>query len=339
MNSFSQVFRSPKFLLFLLLVTTATLISSYYSLDANNYQIIFKDHSSSGWSNLLNEVKRYEAFYLVLAKLYSGWPSIIWFATIAVFSVGLKLLLIQHTSRHFYWSVLAYVGFFFVLYDGTVIRASLAIIIAYWGAWFFSQRYYLLAFLLVSIAATCFHYSLAFFFVVVLFKSKRVSLFLIAAYPLLVGLWFLGFDFISVGEGVVSSLSADFPGINKLRSYLLRADPNGVPYSLFFLGLYLSSMVIYFFYQRQLTDFERICLNCVFMSFLVLAIFVGVQDIQIRVSEIFRFGLVFIFPLYYDLLREWVRPLWLVNLIFCLALLFYFNYYVIQAGLIILPHS
>jgi len=334
MNSFSQVFRSPKFLLFLLLVTTATVISSHYSLDANAYQIIFKDHSSSGWSNLLNETKRYEAFYLVLAKLYSGWPSIIWFATIAVFSVGLKLLLIQHTSRHFYLSVLAYVGFFFVLYDGTVIRASLAIIIAYWGAWFFSQRYYLLAFLLVSIAATCFHYSLAFFFVVVLFKSKRVSLFLIAAYPLLVGLWFLGFDFVSVGGGIVSSLSADFPGINKLRSYLLRVDPNGVPYSLFFLGLYLSSMVIYFFYQRQLTDFERICLNCVFMSFLVLAIFVGATATQNRVSEIFRFGLVFVFPYYFKFISDWLLNKFWSSVVLVIGLIAYFYKFTVIQGLI-----
>ncbi len=75
-----------------------------------------------------------------MAKLYNNSYSILWFASIAFISLGLKLLLIYKVSRFFYWSLALYLVYFFVLFDGTVIRISLAIIIAYWGAWFFSNQ-------------------------------------------------------------------------------------------------------------------------------------------------------------------------------------------------------
>ena len=334
-----QVLRNPRFYLFLLLTIIATIISAYLSPDSIHYQGSLSYHSAQSWADFFVEMKSFEAFYLTLAKLYKGQPSYLWFATIALFSVSLKLLLIQQASRHFYLSLMAYLCCFYVLLDGTVIRASLAIVIAYWGAWFLSKHRYPLAVFLIFIAATCFHYSLVFFFLVLLFNSKRLSLFLIVLYPLLILFWFFDYSVLGSLFSFLTSLNDGIPGVEKLQGYLLIEDEHAAPYSLQFIVLYLLSVLVYWRYRGEVQTFEQISFNCVFMSLVVLAIFVGAQDIQIRVSEIYRFGFVFVFPFYYNFLSEWIKPLWLVNLIFCLALLFYFNYYVMQAGLITLPRD
>jgi hypothetical protein len=126
-------------LVLVILATSATIISAYTSLDSLDslaYQRIFLKISLRPWGEIWKETREYN-FFLVLAKLYNNSYSILWFASIAFISLGLKLLLIYKVSRFFYWSLALYFVYFFVLFDGTVIRISLAIIIAYWGAWFF----------------------------------------------------------------------------------------------------------------------------------------------------------------------------------------------------------
>ncbi len=334
MLDFIQISRSPKFFLYIVLAIIATLLSAYLSLDSVAYQRIFERYSSTGWSGFLGEMRRYEAFYIGLAKLYQGLSSIVWFSTIALFSVGLKLLLIQKSSRHFYWSVAVYLGCFFVLFDGTVIRASLAIVIAYWGAYFFSKNRYLIAFALVLLATFFFHYSLAFFFVVILFRCRDVSWVLIASYPVLVGVWLLGYDLLHLSLDLIKDMDENIVGVGKLKSHLLQIDNDAVPYSIQFIVLYLMSVCVFWCYRNDLTDFERICFNCVFMSLVVLVLFVGSTATQNRTSEIFRFGLVFIFPLYYCYLLEWIRKPWLAMTLTAIGLSAYFYKFVILQGLI-----
>jgi hypothetical protein len=176
--------------MFVILATSATIISAYTSLDSLAYQRIFLKISLRPWGEIWKETREYN-FFLVLAKLYNNSYSILWFASIAFISLGLKLLLIYKVSRFFYWSLalyfvyFVYFVYFFVLFDGTVIRISLAIIIAYWGAWFFSNQRYILALGLLLLSASCFHYSLAFFSVVVFFNRRSTSIVLVILYPLL----------------------------------------------------------------------------------------------------------------------------------------------------------
>jgi len=121
---------------FFILVPMATIISAYLSLDSVGYQNIFSVYSSTPWHNLWFEAYSYELFFLVLAKTLQGCFSIVWFGLIATFSISLKLALIEKGSRHFYLSLLIYLSYFFVLQDGTAIRVSLAIAIAFWGDFF-----------------------------------------------------------------------------------------------------------------------------------------------------------------------------------------------------------
>lgn len=327
---------SIKILLFLLfiLVSAAAVFSAYLSLDSSAYQKIFSKFSASGWGNVWAEIRQYELFFLVLAKLYNNFHSIFWFASIAFISVGLKLFLIYKVSRLFYWSLALYLFYFFVLFDGTVIRVSLAIIIAYWGAWFFANGRYFIALGLLLLSASCFHYSLAFFSVVVFFNRRSTSVVLIILYPLLVAFWYAGYDILHLSSDLIRSLDVNMVGVDQLIKYLRRISPDAVLYSLHFTALYVGSVMVFLRYRDELTSFERICFNCVFMSVVVLAVFVGATVVQNRVSEIFRFGLVFIFPFYYKYLLEWVKNPFLATGLIALGLMAYFYKYVVLQGLI-----
>ena len=82
------------FLLLFLLTFLATVVSSSFSLDSIGYQDFFSYYSQSSWSKIWTEIRGYELFFLVSAKIFNGWPSVLWFFVIAVFSISLKLFLI-----------------------------------------------------------------------------------------------------------------------------------------------------------------------------------------------------------------------------------------------------
>ncbi|QRV25177.1 EpsG family protein [Marinomonas foliarum] len=326
-------------LIFVFLVFLATVLSAYLSLDSLAYQEIFKKYSATGWSKIWLEIRDYEFFFLALAKVFNGWPSIIWFAIIALCSVSLKLILIHKGSRDFYLSVLLYVAYFFVLQDGTGIRVSLAIAIAFFGAFFFSTGRKFLAPFMITCAAFLFHYSLALFFLIFAFRGKKITYILILTWPCLIVLWWLGLSGISVIKMLVVHIDPEWIGFNQLRSYALRFNETSTPYSVQFIFLYIASVIVFFRFKDDLTSFEVICFNCVFVSLIFLAVFAGAEGLQNRVSEIFRFGLVFVFPLYYRFCLEVTKKPVIANVLIGIGLAGYFYYYVLRAGLIVWPDS
>lgn len=327
------------FFIFILLFALATIISAYLSLDSSNYQGIFKKYSATDWSKIWLEIKDYEIFFLALAKIFNGWSSIIWFAVIAACSVSLKLILIHKGSRSFYLSVLLYVTYFFVLQDGTGIRVSLAIAVAFFGAFFFSTGRNFLALFIISCAAFLFHYSLALFFLIFAFRNKKITYVLILTWPCLIVLWWLGLSGISVIKMLVVHIDPDWIGFNQLRSYALKFNETSAPYSVQFIFLYITSVIVFFRFKNDLTYFEVICFNCVFVSLVFLAVFAGAESLQNRISEIFRFGLVFVFPLFYRFCLEVTNKVMIANIIIGTGLAGYFYYYVLRAGLIVWPDS
>lgn len=324
-------------IIILLTTVVASFVSAYLSLDAIAYQRIFARYSASGWLNILTEIRGHEIFFIMSAKVLSEFPSLIWFFCIALLSVTLKICLMVKTSRIFYWSYFFYLAYFFVLLDGTQIRVSLAIIIAFWGAYFFSIGRNALATVIIVLSALFFHYSLSVFLIIFLFKSKRITSTLIVLWPLSVALWFLGFDFLSVFKFLVSYTGRDWVGFNQLHSYINYWDPKSAPFSLQFIFLYFAALLVYWRYRDDLTDFERICFNCVFFSLVVLVFFVGASGLQNRLSEIFRFGLVFVFPLFYRFCLEFTNKAIIANFLIGASLIGYFYYYVLFLGLITWP--
>jgi len=325
--------------LFILFSLLAAFLSAYMSMDSVNYQNIFNHYSSSGWGNIAIEIRGYELFFIVCAKIMNGFSSFFWFLMISLISVSLKIYTIEKTSRNFYISFAFYLAYFFVLLDGTQIRVSLAIAIAYLGLYFLSgDKNYKSLFLILS-SALFFHYSLVFILAIYVFKNRKTIVFLASLWPILILCWWLGVDFLSLSKIVFSYADQNWVGIDKVNLYLNSYDKSSAPYSLQFIFLFCASVIVYWRYRDELTDFEVICFNCVFMSLVVLGLFVGASAFQNRVSEIFRFGLIFIFPLYYRYCLEWVRKPWIANVLIGGFLIGYFYYYILRAGLIVWPEN
>jgi hypothetical protein len=325
--------------IFIFFSLLAAFLSTHMSLDSAAYQSIFNYYSSSGWARIISEVRSYEAFFVIAAKLLNGFPSFFWFLIISLISVGLKIYTIEKTSRNFYISFVFYLVYFFVLLDGTQIRVSLAIAIAYLGLYFLSGKKIYKSLLLTLSSALFFHYSLIFILAIYVFKNRKTIVFLAGLWPILILCWWFGFDLLSLSKVVFSYADQSWIGVDKVNSYLNSYDENSAPYSLQFVLLFSASVIVYWRYRDELTDFEIICFNCIFMSLVVLGLFVGASGFQNRVSEIFRFGLIFIFPLYYRYCLEWVRKPWIANILLSGFLIGYFYYYVLRAGLVVWPEN
>lgn len=324
-----------KFLFFFFLVILASVISSSMSLDSIAYHNILEMIRNS--SNFYDEIKHNEIFFLFLAKILATANDFFWFLFVSIISVSLKLCLIEKTSRSFWLSSFFYASYFFVLFDGTQIRSSLAIIIAFWGGYFISERKFLLSLLIISFSALFFHYSLAFFLISLLFYSRRTVFILVLLWPVLIVSWFFDFHFIHVLVSSLSPVTSNWIGLGEFKRYLLHLNKNAYPYSSQFIIMYLTSIFVYYKYKDELNGFEIFCFNCLFFSFVMLGLFVGVDAVANRLSEIFRFGIVFVIPLYYRFLLELVKNKWCANFFFSCALVGYFCFYVIHAGLIVWP--
>lgn len=325
--------------LFILFSLLATFLSAYMSMDSVSYQYIFNYYSSSGLKNIASEIRDYELFFIVFAKVMSGFPSFFWFLIISLMSVGLKMYVIERSSRNFYISLFFYFSYFYVLHDGTQIRVSLAIAIAYLGLYFLSEKKIMKSLVLNLLSALLFHYSLVFILLIYAFKNKKTIVFLAGLWPVLILCWWLGVDFLSLSKIVFSYADQSWVGIDKVNSYLNAYDKNSAPYSLQFIFLFCASFITYWHYRDELTDFEIICFNCVFMSLVILGLFVGASGFQNRVSEIFRFGMIFISPLYYRYCLDLVHKPWIANVLIGGFLIGYFYYYILRTGLIVWPEN
>ncbi|NVK75388.1 MAG: EpsG family protein [Oceanospirillaceae bacterium] len=323
----------------LILIIVATIISHSFSVDSKNYKEAIEVYNETSWRFFFQQLREFELFHLIVAKLLPLDTPIIYFSIIATLSLTLKLYLFKKTSRSFELSLLFYLAYFFVLLDGTQVRVSIAISIAFWGIFFLSKNRSIIAAALIAAAALFFHYSIFFLFIVFFIRKKEITKYIIFSWFILMAVWLLGVNYLAFFKMLLSYIDPDFFGVSKIKIYLQRIDPNSAPYSLQFLLLFFSSICVYNRYKNVLNDFEVICFNLVFFSFIILVIFTGESVLQNRLSEIYRFGIVFIFPLYYKFILDITHRDWLTKAIIATLLIGYFFYYVVLAGLIVIPNQ
>jgi hypothetical protein len=326
------------FLFFLILLSS--MISAFFSLDAASYQRIFTHISSTKLNVFFEEIRGYEAFFLLSAKALNWAGSFVWFFLIAALSISLKWTLISRVSRSFEMSIAFYLAYFFILLDGTAIRIALAIAIGYWGLYLFYNDRKFVGIICVCAAFLFFHYSIAVLLLALSFRSIRLSYYIVASYVILVVFWFFGFTVLEViGTSSSYAINSSWIGLYKLSNYIKQVDTNSAPYSIQFIFLFFVTLFVFHRFRNDLTTFEVVCFNCAFFSFFILAFLVGASAIQNRVSEIFRFSLVFIFPLYYQAVYDIVKTKQVAKILIYFSLIGYFSIYVVGAGLLIIPEE
>jgi hypothetical protein len=318
--------KSNKYIFYILVGLFAGVFSTYFSHDSIAYQQLFSYFSTSPFSNTFNEIMRHELFFVISAKVLAFLPVWAFFCFYAVVSFAIKLALIEKVSRDSLLSLLCFFAFFFLYLDGTVVRVSLGIAVAYWGVYLLSQNR-LLGFSLVILASSVlFHYSLLVLMVMPLFRTQLSIKVIWALTAVFFALYLVGFGLLDFFLWLATFLDTSFPGFKTLVSYLHQSQMS-YPYSTIFLVLFVVCVITYLWWKDEISVFERIAFNMVFLSFLVLVVFYQSQAFQNRISEIFRYSLVFIAPLFYMVAVDVVKnPRWAMSL-YCVFLGGYFIYY------------
>jgi hypothetical protein len=315
-----------KYIFYVLVGIFSGVFSTYFSHDALVYQKLFSYHSTSPLSNILNEIKDLELFFLVSAKALSFLPALAFFCLYAVVSFAVKLALIEKKSRDPLLSLLCFFAFFFLYLDGTVVRISLGIAVAYWGVYLLSKNEILGFGIVILGSSVLFHYSLLVLLVMPLFRTQFSIKIIWILTVLFFSLYFFSFGLLDFLLWSVSFLDTSYPGIQKIVSYLHHSKMS-YPYSTVFLSLYAISVVTYLLNKDELSMFELISFNMLFLSFLVLVIFYQSQTLQNRISEIFRYSIVFISPFFYKLTLDVVKDSRWAMVLYSIFLGGYFVYY------------
>lgn len=300
--------------------------SAYLSHDSLGYQTIFSKHSMTPFSSVFDEMSGYELFFLITPKFFYAFPVFILFCFYALLSFSIKLALIEKVSRNPMLSLLCFFAFFFLYLDGTVIRVSLGIAVAYWGIYLLSKNNLLGFLAVILLSSLFFHYSLILLLIMPFFRSNLSILFTIALTFIFLALFFFGYGILGFLLSATEYLDSSFIGVNKLVSYVHNSQMSH-PYSIIFGSLFIASSVGYFLFRKELSEFELISFNMLFLSFLCLVALYESQALQNRFSEIFRYSLIFVAPLFYEALTRFsVKPRWALG-IYCIFLTGYFFYY------------
>lgn len=314
----------------------ASIFAAYFSKDSEAYQFIFSNFNSQGFGNIFDEIKGYEIFYIMLPKVLPVSFSFAFFFIIAIFSVTLKMYLIEKSSRDKFISYISYFLMFLVLFDGTTIRAGLAISIAFISAYCFlinGKRNIFV--LIVLLDGAFFHFSSFIFLILIFFRTKRSGYFLIFLWFFLVFLYFLGFNLSSILLGMFSYFDRTLPVFNKLYSYLNVLPGAGYPFSKIFLILFLFSSACFVLYSDRMNKFEILSFNSALLSFVFLALLPYAPGIQVRMSELFRFPIVFVFPFFVDLVSPISDKRLVSYAVLGVFFVSYFLYYFVYKGLFI----
>ncbi|WP_421856293.1 EpsG family protein [Marinomonas sp.] len=290
------------------------------------FSIYFSHYSISGFSNIVDEITSYELFFLFSMKALSFLPMVVFFCLYAMLSFLVKLTLIEKVSRDPLLSLFCFFSFFFLYFDGAVVRVSLGVAVAYWGVYFLSKNKILHFNLIILISCLFFHYSLLILMVMPLFKTHFSIKIIFALIIIFFIVYVMGFGVLDPVLWVMSYLDTSISGLSKFNSYLMRSN-EGDPYSLVLFFLFLACLFSYWLFMRELSDFELISYNMIFLSFLILIVFYQNQVFQNRFSEIFRYSLVFISPFFYRFFFVFIGSRFLSNIAYIFLMGGYFVYF------------
>tara|TARA_R110000744_G_scaffold316923_1_gene423592 strand:+ start:355 stop:1455 length:1101 start_codon:yes stop_codon:yes gene_type:complete len=304
----------------------SSVFATYLSHDALAYQGLFNFFSKTSFSELYHEIFFIELFFLLSLKLLSFLPVFLYIFLCVMLSFYIKIFLIERSSRNPLISVLCLFSFFFLYFEGTVIRLSLGLSFCYIGIYFLSKERFYVFFSIVLFSSLLFHYSLLVLLIMPFFRGKFSINIIITFIFIFMILYFFDigvFDFFLWSFGYMDS---NFIGLNKLGNYLNNSE-RSYPYSTVLVILFLISLFFYICGKGFLNDFELICYNMLFISFLIVVVFYESQIIQNRISEIFRYSLVFVFPFFYEMTSKVIKNTRVTFFAFCLFFVSYYFYY------------
>lgn len=315
-------------------ILVATIISSSFSKDSENYNQMYEVLGASGWSAFYSEVFQREIFFLVVSKaLYPlGFGATSLFFVHAAVSLSVKFYLIDKYSKDSFLSLAYFLSYYFILHDCTQLRFGMAIAFVYLGLHFLAANKRISFSCIVILSALLFHNAVIIFMVMLLFTSKKSLYWLLGMIAFAVMLYPLNFNIFmqDLTLNVIDYFGIEGTRLNRLHAYLLR------PSSTLHLGIFSRhGLLIYFFgivlfkYRGAFNKYETLCFNAFLLSIFFWILLKDSMDLQVRFNDAFGFSLVFLIPYVHRRLSEYVseRNAYILLLLFFSAYLAKFIFY------------
>lgn len=265
-------------------------------------------------------------YILFLVSKFFAVPFWLFSFVVVYFTVFTKMLLLHQLSRSFWISVLIYTSWFMILQDTIQIRVSLGLVFGIYSVYFFSVGRIKQSLLFVFFAFL-FHYSLAFILLVYLSIYFKVKVFKNISHSVyFISLVFFGMG-IGLSGGLVSFILEFLPLFlqTKVRLYVDHSISAPI-ISLKVMVFFVISLILLSFDIRVLDKFSRLWIHAFFLGFSIYFAFSDVLALAIRSSEVFLFGLVFIFATLRDILKPPVLYFLLVCVFSVLSGVYYIGF-------------
>lgn len=316
-----------KIFLIIILSSIAVLFSYNYAPDTINYRILankftFDDLSSAAqWANV-------EPGYVFISAVFNALDfHYIWvFWLISFLAISIKVSLITSFKENHFYILLAYISYFFILHEMIQMRISVGIAFAIYAIKVMSDNKFLKGNLLILIGCL-FHYSILGVAIFNIFKIYK---------PSLTTMWFVLFSVITI------TLILDF-SFREFTEYYLRYLPFFERYAIYkFEGLGIAALfrpkfflililliiisIVYSLKRQNIDNFQLFCIYSIFTSMLIYIIFFDIQQVQVRMSELFLFPVIFLIPMIIDAFKQKKLVSTIVIISFILFTFYYTNY-------------
>lgn len=280
----------------LYLIIFATIFVFYFSPDSVNYRgqsnkYYFSDLINFQWNNV-------EPGFVFLSAFFNYFNIHYIYVIVCclILAVTLKVNFIVKNFNDPFFILLGYTSYFFILHEMTQIRAAVALAFGIYAIRYFSENKIARANFFI-ILSSLFHYSLISFLIFNLFKFYK---------PTLLHLWIgiLLVILITFFLGIISSQSTEnlitlLPFSERYFYYNSEQLGDAVFFRLKFFGILFLCIVVSYVFKREINSISKIELFSIYSIFIALIIycfFYEIEQLQVRLSEIFLFPSIFLIP-------------------------------------------
>lgn len=268
------------------------------------------------------------SFLSKIAFLFCNCAKLL-FVFYALISLNLKIYSIENNSYLPLVSLLIYFSCWFVLHDVYQIRVGAAIGVSYFSIPYLCKKNYV-KFLLMAFLATLFHSQAALLFLMIFLPKRKISvcsiLFLCFIILISYAFYFLKFDLLS---GILEVLAkSKLPRVNQLKYYYDIAHSGIIDLGrinafspIVLVRLFLSLILLFQYKKLNEYAYYPVLIRILILSFAVRMFFYSVPVIGMRIYEFFTCFDVFVFPLFFKIIKE-KKAVFFFLIFYCLFMLF-----------------
>lgn len=295
-----------------------------WGADANTYIEMYNMVNS-------NHIVHTEATFSLISKFVFSTGNYVklLFLCYAIISVPLKINLITRISYFPAASLLIYFSCWYVLHDIYQIRVGTAIALSYISIYHLCKKNTLL-YLLTAFCASLFHTQAIVLFLLILLPKSKISLYTVLALCSIIifsyGLYFFNIDALN---GIVFLLTrTNFPRAEQIKYYYEIAQSGIIDLGkinalspIVLIRLFLSLTLLFQYKKLNSLFYYPVLIRIMIISFAVRMFCYPAPVIGMRIYEFLTCFDVFVFPLFFKIIRE-KKIVFALLIFYCLFMLF-----------------